>query len=140
MAYNPPIGSIYHLYTTYILPSGGLYNPYHRLGEPETTIENWPREQIMPLKESAICYPVREIQAENPGGWKIHRESHKISHVQWVSRDIHGISLQKFIIVWFIYLHLYNWDVLSILGLTQKKCRKNTQGVTLPKTNSSPRK
>ena len=29
----------YHLYTTYILPSGGLYNPYHRLGEPETTID-----------------------------------------------------------------------------------------------------
>ena len=39
MAYNPPIGSIYHLYTTYILPSGGLYNPYHLLGQPETTIE-----------------------------------------------------------------------------------------------------
>ena len=27
---------IYHLYS---LPSEGLYNPYHRLGEPETTIE-----------------------------------------------------------------------------------------------------
>ena len=37
--YNPPIGSIYHLYTTYILPSGGLYIPYHLLGEPETAIE-----------------------------------------------------------------------------------------------------
>ena len=39
MAYNPPIGSIYHLYTTYILPSGGLYATYHLLQEPETTIE-----------------------------------------------------------------------------------------------------
>ena len=39
MAYNPPIGSIYHLYTTYILPSGGLYATYHLLGEPETTID-----------------------------------------------------------------------------------------------------
>ena len=46
MAYNPPIGSIYiytpliyHLYTTYILPSGRLYATYHLLGEPETTIE-----------------------------------------------------------------------------------------------------
>ena len=39
VAYNPPIGSIYHLYTTYILPSGGLYATYHLLGEPETTIE-----------------------------------------------------------------------------------------------------
>ena len=39
MAYNPPIGSIYHLYITYILPSGGLYATYHLLGEPETTIE-----------------------------------------------------------------------------------------------------
>ena len=27
------------VYTTYILPSGGLYSPYHLLGEPETTIE-----------------------------------------------------------------------------------------------------
>ena len=34
-----PIGSIYHLYTTYILPSGGLYATYHLLGEPETTLE-----------------------------------------------------------------------------------------------------
>ena len=41
MAYNPPIGSIYHLYTTYILPSGGLYATYHLLGEPETTIDYW---------------------------------------------------------------------------------------------------
>ena len=39
MAYNPPIGSIYHLYTTYILPSGGLYATSHLLGEPETTID-----------------------------------------------------------------------------------------------------
>ena len=39
MAYNPPIGSIYHLYTTDILPSGGLYATYDLLREPETTIE-----------------------------------------------------------------------------------------------------
>ena len=38
---HPPIGSIYHLYTTYILLSGGLYNPYHLLGEPETTVDLW---------------------------------------------------------------------------------------------------
>ncbi len=31
---HPPIGSIYHLYTTYILPSGGLYATYHLLREP----------------------------------------------------------------------------------------------------------
>ena len=36
MAYNPPSGSIY---TTYILPSGGLSATYHLLREPETTIE-----------------------------------------------------------------------------------------------------
>ena len=39
MAYNPPIGSIYHLYTAWILPSGGLYATYHLLGEPETTFD-----------------------------------------------------------------------------------------------------
>ena len=27
------------VYTTYILPSGGLYATYHLLGEPETTID-----------------------------------------------------------------------------------------------------
>ena len=31
----------YHLYTTYILPSGGVHNPYNLLWEPETTIECW---------------------------------------------------------------------------------------------------
>jgi len=40
VACNPPIGSIYHLHTTYILPSEGLYATYHLLREPETTIEN----------------------------------------------------------------------------------------------------
>ena len=39
MAYNPPIGSIYHLYTPYILPSRGLHNPYHLLPEPEKSID-----------------------------------------------------------------------------------------------------
>ena len=47
MAYNPPIGSIYHLYTTYILPSGGLYATYHLLGEPETTIEVLERVPVL---------------------------------------------------------------------------------------------
>ena len=42
MAYNPLIGSIYHLYTTYILPCGGLYATYHLLREPETTIDKNP--------------------------------------------------------------------------------------------------
>ena len=39
---NPTIGNIIPrlaIYTTYILPSGGLYATYHLLGEPETTIE-----------------------------------------------------------------------------------------------------
>ena len=40
VAYNPPIGSIYHLYIAIILPSGGLYATYHLLGEPETTIDS----------------------------------------------------------------------------------------------------
>ena len=48
VAYNPPIGSIYHLYTTYILPCGGLYATYHLLGEPETTIEGVVIPRIFP--------------------------------------------------------------------------------------------
>ena len=34
------IGSIYHLYTTYVLPIGWLYGTYHLLREPETAIYN----------------------------------------------------------------------------------------------------
>ena len=37
---NSPIGGKGHLYTTYILPFGGLYATYHLLGEPETTIDH----------------------------------------------------------------------------------------------------
>ena len=39
MAYDPPTGGIYHLYATYILPSGEVYATYHLLWEPETTID-----------------------------------------------------------------------------------------------------
>ena len=34
---------LHHLYTTYILPSGGLYATYHLLREPDTTIDQWMR-------------------------------------------------------------------------------------------------
>ena len=37
------------VYKWYILPIGGLYNPYHLLGEPETAIENnqeFPQEVV----------------------------------------------------------------------------------------------
>ena len=39
IVYNRPIGIIYSLYTRYILPSNGLYNPYHLLPEPEKSID-----------------------------------------------------------------------------------------------------
>ena len=36
------------VYTTYILPSGGLYATYHFLGEPETTIDRiWTDNQTV---------------------------------------------------------------------------------------------
>ena len=59
MAYSPPIGSIYHLYTTYILPSGGLYNLYHLLGEPETTIDHsscpFPKDSLLFIEACCGC-------------------------------------------------------------------------------------
>ena len=45
MAYNHPIGSIYRLYTGYILLSRGLYIPYHLLPEPAKTIEYVVKQQ-----------------------------------------------------------------------------------------------
>ncbi len=51
VAYNPPTGSIYHLYNLYIYHLyiafwGGLYATYHLLGEPETTIEMIHQEEM----------------------------------------------------------------------------------------------
>ena len=40
------------VYTTYILPSGGLYATYHLLREPETTIESFPI-LVMPCQHLA---------------------------------------------------------------------------------------
>ncbi len=54
------------VYTTYILPSGGLYNPYHLLGEPEAAIDlglvlwNWklgfPNKKIQ-QKQEVLGFP-----------------------------------------------------------------------------------
>ena len=49
MIYNHPIGSIYHLYTTYILPSGGVIcylppikgNQKQPLTMPDQTLESF---------------------------------------------------------------------------------------------------
>ena len=39
--YNHPIGSIYHLYTTYILPIGWLYATYHLLSPLKKCLPKW---------------------------------------------------------------------------------------------------
>ena len=57
------------IYKWYILPIGGLYNPYHLLGEPETAIENTHStctskfEAVEPVDGSEIPIP-------NHLGWK----------------------------------------------------------------------
>ena len=83
LAYNPPIGSIYHLYTTYILPSRALYDPYHLLGEPETTIE------ITPL-----CWNLRDFRFQDAVGfwgfmdqsrrYEIHQRSAAFPAKRWL--------------------------------------------------------
>ena len=46
----------YHLYTTYILPSGGLYATYHPLQEPEKSIEMI-RPSTFDLPNTSNCTP-----------------------------------------------------------------------------------
>ena len=65
MAYNPPIGSIYHLYTTFILPSGGLYATYHLLGEPKTTIDFWGSNKVT-FQGKASCETSDREKKINP--------------------------------------------------------------------------
>ena len=50
MICNHPIGSIYHLYTTYILPIGWLYATYHLLREPGNSIDYEPRVITVQLR------------------------------------------------------------------------------------------
>ena len=88
MIYNPPIGSIYHLYTTYILPVVGLYATYHLLREPERAIELklWPAmiwylhlptfldmwqffHPHKPPKRAGFFLPIWKIQGILGGGW-----------------------------------------------------------------------
>ena len=47
------------VYTTYILPSGGVYGTYHLIGEPETTIDS---EYKLPH--------IRPRTASTPTPWK----------------------------------------------------------------------
>ncbi len=91
MAYNPPIGSIYHLYTTYILPSGGLYVTYRLLREPETTIEKSGRKspeqgsfstnhQKKTLKCSKNTF---FVPLNTKSSSKILRHPHHFHHFRW---------------------------------------------------------
>ena len=61
---NPPIG---RKNTTYILPSGGLYNPYHRLGEPETTIDLIFHQLPQSYLGILNAYP---LPLDIPGPWR----------------------------------------------------------------------
>ena len=56
VVYNHPISSIYHLYTTYILPSGRLSSPYHLLREPETTIEH-----TLITSTISVCFAIHSL-------------------------------------------------------------------------------
>ena len=72
MAYNPPIGSIYDLYSTYILPSGGLYATYHPLQEPDKSIENM---MIMMVGKRHTDIPsctadAQQLQGASDSPWK----------------------------------------------------------------------
>ena len=67
------------VYTTYILPSGGLYATYHLLGEPETTIES----SCFSLRVSPPNFFDRSVsyqmgQETAPTLWKI---SHKLNTI-----------------------------------------------------------
>ena len=56
MIYNPPIGTIYHLYTTYKLPIGGLYITYHLLREPGNSIDQ--HFEVMSSKSDLVSLAV----------------------------------------------------------------------------------
>ena len=72
---HPPIGSIYHLYTTYILPSRGLYNPYHLLPEPEKSIEGLAKASPNPRNSEGFWKTTWIIPVSfsgTPSKWPFH--------------------------------------------------------------------
>ena len=73
------MGNIYHLYTTYILPSGGLYATYHLLREPGNSIEKCPslgdfesNAQVRSLVHWVPCCPCPWlwVKASLPHDWE----------------------------------------------------------------------
>ena len=56
MIYNHPIGSIYQLYTTYILPIGWLYATYHLVREPGNSIDI--RCRMFSINSSIDIWPI----------------------------------------------------------------------------------
>ena len=61
MVYTHPIGIIYRVYTRYILPSRGLYHPYHLLQEPEKSIDKKRGETVSLIPSAAILALPRSI-------------------------------------------------------------------------------
>ena len=85
--YKSPSGSIYHLYTTYILPIGWLYITYHPLREPETAVETRgsPRMEVFPQKNSAGSpSPKLPIVWKAPP-WNSHFRTWKLMVGRWLS-------------------------------------------------------
>ena len=107
MIYNPPIGSIYHLYTTYILPIGWSYITYHLLREPETAVDKRdpPRPQGLRLPYPHLCSGVQGLECfvHDPiGDGKIWSESTTSMYSTTRGNDI------EFVDIWYIYISWKN--------------------------------
>ena len=101
MAYNPPIGSIYHLYTTYILPSRGLYNPYHLLPEPEKSIDLKPISKI--VSSDSIHLPQRETSMRN---YPPHPQNERMSTLkrdEFFSQEMNHLPTINFQGIWEVF-------------------------------------
>ena len=95
--YNPPIGSTYHLYTTYILPIGWLYAPYHLLREPGNSIDITQATCLDDPKcyawaNRTLSWAVRKVSRWTRGGFRftgVKYDTHP-NVMQDYSREMHG--------------------------------------------------
>ena len=95
-----PIGSIYHLYTTSILPIGWLYVTYHHFkGNQKQPIES--------LRQKRSRSSQREREGGSSNGWKDGREG-QAGDVFHSSDQLGAENWLEFVTEIYVYIYIQN--------------------------------
>ena len=138
MAYIPPIGSMYNLYTTYIVPSGGLYATYHPCLACVEPLAHWncfsPCTHTHTSEHMLIVKVVLVASLIN-AHWHVH-VIRVIYNVHIIIMYIIQIHLCTFLFI-YIYISIYT---MHVVGGLFPHLLLNKQHSTPPSRDSSQKK